>query len=399
MRYIKKLLRGIGNASGLLKIYHLLLAWGASVFYGHPSQKMTVIGITGTKGKSTVVEFINAILERAGERVVLSSSNRFQVGEKSWENSTGNTMPGRGFIQKLLKDGVKSGCKYGIVEVVSEGVVQHRHKFIDFDIAVFIGLHPEHIESHGSLEKYREAKLKFFRDVKEHSKKRNKKFVVNKNNEHSKYFAEIAGDRAIFYEKYDGLIKIAGDFNKENAAAAAEVARALSISEDVIKKGLAEFRGVPGRMEFVQEKPFKAVVDYAHTPDSLEMVYKTLKSGGENLICVLGSAGGGRDKWKRPELGTIASKYCKEIILTDEDPFDEDPEEILGDIEKGISDKEVHKILDREEAIKKAVSLVNAGDTVIITGKGSESYIRVAKGKRLEWSDVDTLKKVLAERR
>ena len=392
MRQIKKIIRGVAKAFGVLRIYHFFLAWGTSAIYGHPSRKIKVVGVTGTKGKSTVVELLNSILTSAGEMVVLSSSNRFQVGEKSWDNNTGNTMPGRGKIQKLLRDGVKAGCSYGIVEVVSEGIVQHRNKFIDFDIAVFIGLHPEHIESHGSLEKYREAKLSFFRDVKKHSKKKNKKFVLNKNNEHGKYFAEIAGDDAVFYGTYGGPLTIAGDFNRENAAAAVEVARIFGISEDVIEKALQKFPGVPGRMEFIQEEPFRVVVDYAHTPDSLEIVYRNLKSGGGGLICVLGSAGGGRDKWKRPKLGKIASENCREIILTDEDPFDEDPVQILKEIKSGISNSKiqtsnVYEILDRKEAIRKAVELARDGDTVIVTGKGSEKYIRVRNGKRIPWSD------------
>jgi len=398
MRHLKNFLRGVAKSLGLLRLYHFVFAWLASIYYRHPSKKLTVIGVTGTKGKTTVVELINAILERAGKKVIVSSSNRFQIADRSWDNETGNTMPGRGFIQKLLRDGVRAGCEYALVEVVSEGVVQSRHRFIDFDIAVFIGLHPEHIESHGSLEKYREAKLGFFKYVKSHSKKKNKKFVINKNNEHSKYFADIAGRDAVFYDTYSGELKIAGDFNRRNAAAAEEVAKILGISEKDIHAALADFNGVPGRMEFVQKEPFAVVVDYAHTPDSLEAVYKNLKSEGGNLICILGSAGGGRDKWKRPKMGEIAAKYCGEIILTNEDPFDENPEKILEEIEGGISEKHAEKIMDRKKAMERAVSLARDGDTVVVTGKGSEKYIRVADGKKIAWSDKGILSEILAKK-
>ncbi|OGY57664.1 MAG: hypothetical protein A3C03_01130 [Candidatus Colwellbacteria bacterium RIFCSPHIGHO2_02_FULL_45_17] len=400
MKYAKRFLRSVIKLLGLLKIYHFALAWGASVFYGRPSRQMTVIGVTGTKGKTTVAELISAILNEAGEKTVLSSSHRFQVGDRSWTNKTGNTMPGRGLIQKLLRDGAKIGSKYGIVEVVSEGVVQYRHKFMDFDIAVFTGLHPEHIESHGGLEKYREAKLNFFRDVKKNSKKKDRKFVINKNNEHSKYFLEIAGSDTVLYEKYDGPIKIIGDFNRENAAAAATVAQLLGVSSDVIKNALAKFSGVPGRMEFVKQEPFKVVVDYAHTPGSLEAAYGALKNNGGGLICVFGSDGGGRDKWKRPELGKIAGRHCKEIILTSENPYEEDPQKIIKEIRAGTkgSNATVYEIPDRTAAIRKAINLAKPGDTIILTGKGSEPFMKMAKGKKIPWSDRDVAIKELGDK-
>ncbi|MBU3922684.1 UDP-N-acetylmuramoyl-L-alanyl-D-glutamate--2,6-diaminopimelate ligase, partial [Patescibacteria group bacterium] len=150
-------------------------------------------------------------------------------------------------------------------------------------------------------------------------------------------------------------------------------------------KDIKNIKGLPGRMELIIKKPFKVFIDYAHTPDSLEAVYKTL---GKGLICVLGSAGGGRDKWKRPEMGKIADKYCDKIILTNEDPYNEDPEEIIKDVAKGIK-KDYKIILDRREAIKKALRYK---EKTIITGKGSEILMCV-KDKKIPWSD----KKVVLE--
>ena len=147
-------------------------------------------------------------------------------------------------------------------------------------------------------------------------------------------------------------------------------------------------------MEIMLEKPFKVVVDYAHTPDSLEQVYKTL-SNGSKLICVLGSCGGGRDKWKRPKMGEIAAKYCQEIILTNEDPYDEDPNQILSEIKSGILDtkyKVLNIVLDRKEAIIKALKTAGEGDTVIITGKGSEPWMCIAHNKKIPWSDREIVK-------
>jgi UDP-N-acetylmuramoyl-L-alanyl-D-glutamate--2,6-diaminopimelate ligase len=192
--------------------------------------------------------------------------------------------------------------------------------------------------------------------------------------------------------------------------AAASVAKQLGIPDATIVRALREFRGVPGRMEFVERGPYTAVVDYAHTPDSLEAAYKALRARLVNkksgkLVCVLGAAGGGRDRWKRPEMGKIAATYCDEIILTDEDSYDEKPEEILSEIEAGfpqIADRKSqavhHRILDRREAIKKAVSLMRSGDIVIGTGKGSEDSIHLAHGRKIPWNERNVFEEALEEK-
>ena len=391
----------------LKRIYHFMLAFVGVIIYGNPSRKLFVIGITGTKGKSTTLEIINAGLEAAGNKTAISSSVRIKIADKSNVNSSGNTMPGRFFLQNFLHKAAQAGCKYALVEVTSEGIRQYRHRFINFDVAIFTNLHPEHIESHGSFEKYREAKLNFFRDVLKFSNKPNKHFFVNSDDESSKYFIEASGGKEIQYSKkdivsYELSPALLGDFNRENTAAADVVLKTISISESVRKSAFKAFKGVPGRMEFISREPFAVVVDYAHTPDSLQNVYKTLKDDlkPKKLICVLGSAGGGRDKWKRPKFGEIASQYCDKIILTNEDPFDEDPNKILSDIKSGIFNTKfpipnIYEIMDRREAIEKALSLADNGDAVIITGKGNEPYIRVAGGKRIPWSDKKTVEDIL----
>ena len=170
-----------------------------------------------------------------------------------------------------------------------------------------------------------------------------------------------------------------------------------------IKKALEKTKGVPGRMELVIKEPFKVYVDYAHTPDSLLKVYQTIRnfqplSSNRRMICVFGSCGGGRDKWKRPEFGRIAAKYCDEIILTNEDPYDEDPSQILSEIKSGIQNSKfkiqnLYEILDRREAIKKALELAQPQDIVIITGKGSEPWMCVAGGKKIPWDDRKIVRK------
>lgn len=389
---VKKLIKKF-TPHFLLDIYYYLLAFFGALIFGFPSRKLIIIGITGTSGKSTTVDFITKILEEAGNKVASISSIRFKIGGKEWKNDLKMTMPGRFKVQKFLRQAVNEKCKYAILEVTSEGIKQFRHKFINFNTAVFTNLSPEHIESHGGFENYRNEKIKLFKTTKNIH-------IINIDDENSKYFLDIFAKKTITFglQKGDVNIKnsdfhlnILGNFNQYNALAAIAVALSQEISLEVCKKVLEKVRGILGRMEIVAKNPL-VVVDYAHTPIQLELVYKSLAP--KPLICVLGSCGGGRDKWKRPVLGGIAQKYCKEIIITNEDPYDEDPLEIMEQVASGIDNqiKNYHIVLDRKEAIKKALKLAKPEDAVMITGKGSESWMCVAGGKKVSWSDIETVK-------
>ncbi|HEY4496995.1 MAG TPA: Mur ligase family protein [Candidatus Paceibacterota bacterium] len=392
--------------------YHLMLSYLGRVLYMNPSKSIFVVGVTGTKGKTTVIEIINFILESAGFETAISSSLRIKIKDQSGPNKQ-NTMPGRLFLHKFLRKAVDAGADFALLEVTSEGVAQHRHRNIHFNSAILTNLQPEHIESHGSFEKYREAKLKFFRDVARDEAKPDKVFIINKDDPNYKYFSDaVLENKTTFYSKSNLESNMPGEFNKYNIGAAAAFLKEVGVDELKIEKGLKDFIGVSGRMELVVEKPFKVIVDYAHTPDSLEAVYKTLSSEvkiRENkLVCVLGSAGGGRDKWKRPKMGEIAALYCKEIILTNEDPYDEDPDKIINEIEAGIlgshkpnfeTNKNYWRFMDRREAIEKAMSLAKKNDIVIITGKGSEPHIHLAHGATMEWSDKKVVMEVLKGRK
>jgi UDP-N-acetylmuramoyl-L-alanyl-D-glutamate--2,6-diaminopimelate ligase len=409
----------------LKKIYHFTLAWLGDVLYGHPSQSMRVIGITGTKGKSTSVELLAAILEAAGEKVALVSSVHIKVGRTIDRNQTGNSMPGRFFIQKFLNRAQKANCTVAILEVTSQGIVQYRHRFIDFDMAAFTGIHPEHIESHGSFENYKNAKKQFFIDIVKGSVKRDKQFFVNGSSEYAQEFAAAAGGQKVvlysrenFINRYLGgdRMKIGNwfesDFNLENAALVTEMAGACGVNWAVIESTLKTFRGVPGRMEIVAtnhpalahaKHKFSVIIDYAHTPESLEGLYRFIgskliaKQGGGRMICVLGSAGGGRDKWKRPQMGAVADRYCDEIVLTDEDPYDEDPVVIMKDVAAGISVKPYRIIEGRRAAIRRAMELAETGDAVVLTGKGSELWLHQEGGKKIPWSERKIVEECLVE--
>src|SRR3989344_798829 len=401
--------------------YHRFLAWFGNVWYGAPSQQLCVIGITGTKGKSSTVELLSAVLKAGGYKVAALSSVRVVIGETIEKNTTGNTMPGRLFIQRFLRRAVLAGCTHAILEVTSQGVMQHRHEHIDFDIAGMTCLHPEHIEAHGSFKKYRQAKTDFFQYVAKRSKKFEQKLFINTDSPFGSYFEQAAeGGRVLWYSREEFLSAFFGankenpfggwflsDFNLENAALAFAIAKELGIAPATIEQALKHFKGVPGRLELIQHhgKPL-VVVDYAHTPESLAALYTFLKPRAERLICVLGSAGGGRDKWKRSKLGEMAAEYCDEIILTSEDPYDEDPLLIMDQIESGFSHVQslqfrargYAKIIDRKEAITEAIHRAKLKDVVAITGMGSQLWFHGPKGKKIPWNERQIAEEYLMKR-
>ena len=383
MSFLRKIFYSI---PGLPWLYHFSWSFLGAVVYSFPSKDIFVIGITGTKGKTTVIELLNHILEVAGEKTAVLSSIKIKVGNKEDKNKTETTMPGRFFIQRFLRQAVKADCRYAIIEVTSEGISANRHRFIKWDVVGLINLAPEHIEAHGSFEKYKEAKLELFKIAK-------KLCFINKDDKHAEEFERVAQGRVVWFRKSELKSKLMGEFNRYNVGMAEVIAKELGVSEKNIVKAILEFSGIPGRMELVQKEPFAVIVDYAHTPDSLRAVYESLASKYKKIICVLGSAGGGRDKWKRVEMGKIAAEYGDEIILTNEDSYNEEPEDIIEEIAQGCP--KAQKIVDREEAIKTAINLAQPGDVVIITGKGSENSIHIKGGKVIDWSDKETVLKNL----
>jgi len=389
----------------LLSLYHLSFAYVGAVFYRHPSRKLLVIGVTGTKGKSSTAEMLNAIFEEAGFTTALLNSIRIKIGESSEPNLLRMTMPGRFFIQRFLSNAVRAKCTIAILEMTSQGAAQYRHRFINLDALIFTNLAPEHIESHGSYEKYADAKFELAREL-VRSSKRPRIMVANADDNQSVRYLSLPVEKVLPFSlagckpwsadergghfNFDGLdirIKLPGEFSLKNALAAATVAQAFGIRSTVIMKALEKIRTIPGRAETIEAgQNFIVVVDYAHTPDSLEALYGAY--GTRRKICVLGATGGGRDTWKRAVMGGIADKFCDTIILTNEDPYDENPRAIVGDMAKGMGRKP-EIIMDRREAIRRALSLARAGDAVLITGKGTDPCICIAQGGRIPWSDAD----------
>ncbi len=427
----------------LKNIFHWLVPQVKDRQYGQPGKKLIVIGVTGTKGKSSTCRFIASVLEAGGYKVGMMTTVEFQIGTERFVNKQKMSMLGKGQIQEMLAKMVAVGCEYAVVETSSQGILQNRHLGVHYDIAVFTNLGREHVEAHGSYENLRADKGKLFKLLKTepnkilNGKKIPKINIVNSDDPEAEFFGAFPADEYWSYgtgnaagrsAKYvlgeavhatdrgvsfrvsgnSYQLHIIGAFNVPNALAAIAVGLSQGIAPERIAKGLASVTSIAGRMEFVQAgQPFKVVVDYAHEPMSLTALFtalKTLVGPEKQVIGIVGSDGGGRDKGKRVEMGKIAGKLCDKVVITDVNCYDEDPAEIaemlaVGAREAGKKDGvDLFVEIDRRAGIAKAFELAKAGDAVAITAKGTEPYIAVAEGKQIPWSDAAVAKELLTKK-
>ncbi|MEY2641168.1 MAG: hypothetical protein RL150_561 [Candidatus Parcubacteria bacterium] len=391
-------------------LYHWLLALAGAVRYGFPSRHIKIVGITGTKGKTTTSELVAAVLRAAGHKVALANGIHFVIGDTEERNTYKMSMPGRFFVQRFIKRAVDAKCDWLVLEMTSEGAKQFRHKWIFLDAFIFTNIAPEHIESHGSYEKYQEAKLALAASLKKNTKETY--LIANRDDELTPRFLAIGAahnhtfslddvrpfkaDHGIELRVGGSTVysKLHGEFNVKNILAALTFGNALGISTAALKEGIESVERVPGRTEQVIATPFEVYVDYAHTPDSLRALYSSFPN--QKKICVLGNTGGGRDTWKRPDMAEIADEYCDHIILTDEDPYDEDPDAIIAQMRVAIADTPCDVIMDRRSAINTALRHAQKGDVVLVTGKGTDPFIMRANGTREPWSDADVVREEFA---
>jgi len=451
--------------------YHFLLSFFAAATCHFPSKKLIVIGVTGTAGKTSTVYLIAKMLEKAGYKTGYTSTTIFSDGNQEWLNDKKMTMPGRIFIQKLIGQMVKNKCRYAVIETTSEGIKQFRHRFINYDVLVFTGLYPEHIESHGNFENYKKAKGRLFShlsrfknkyessdktvcQVKTGLEKLNllrvkKTIIINGDDKYADYFWDFWSEAKIVYsldntkqlEKFktslgseaagtefigvfgevklvgvtgldlsvnnqDFHLNILGEFNAANALAAYAVGLSQNIPLEKIIAGLESVSGLAGKMETINAgQDFVAMVDYSFEPQALEKLYETISLlPYKRLIHILGSTGGGRDKSRRSILGRMSALKADTVIITNEDPYDEAPADIIEDVAAGariagkINNQDLFKILDRGDAIKKALELAKEGDLVLITGKGAEQYICGANGAKIPWDDREQLRQAIVDK-
>lgn len=419
--------------------WHGSLALLAHYYYGKPSDRLVVIGITGTKGKTSTAHMVYQLLRNLDASTGLLSTAIIDTTGTEELNKYRMTQLSGALTHKLLAQMLQAGKQYAVIEVSSEGLAQHRHSGINFDIAVFTNLTPDHIEAHGSFEAYKEAKGLLFKAVSKRPVTSAKKaiapelqktIIANLDSEHGTYYLNHKADRHISYGIKDASanlvatnittkplqtqfsifnfqfsINLPGLFNVYNVLAAAGAAQALGFGLQAISEAAQNIKTIPGRMEILQTEPFVVLVDYAHEQASMKALYDTVEQWEhKRIIHVFGATGGVRDKSRRTDLGTIAGNKGDILVITDEDPFDEDPQAIIHDIADAAvatGKKEIKRDLfrnpNRREAIAKALSLAEPGDLVLITGKGAEQKIARANGTYEDWDDRLVTKELLGQ--
>jgi UDP-N-acetylmuramoyl-L-alanyl-D-glutamate--2,6-diaminopimelate ligase len=406
-------------------IYHLFQAILANLAYGFPSRNIKIIGVTGTNGKTTTCQMIARILEEAGSKVAMATTINFKIGEKEWVNATKFTTLSSFAVQKFISQAVESGCKYLILETSSHSLDQNRVWGVKYETAVITNITREHLDYHKNMEKYRQAKMKLYNEVNTVvvnldmerpedfiSCKSKLKFgfttscsnkIQNPNGQINVIKSEdikLTIDGSSF-KIQDAIFKlnIPGLFNVENALAAICVGISEKLNLEICSKAFEKIKGIPGRMEYLpNDRNINIIIDYAVTPDSLEKLYRLINdirsdsfgiSLNSRIISVFGACGE-RDRGKRPMMSEIVSRFADVIILTNEDPYHEDPWRIINELAVGVKNKKENenlwKIMDRREAIRKALKLAQPGDYIIVTGKGAEETMAIGD-ERIPWND------------
>jgi UDP-N-acetylmuramoyl-L-alanyl-D-glutamate--2,6-diaminopimelate ligase len=393
-------------------IYHLAQAVLANLIFKFPAQKLHVIGVTGTDGKTTTASLIYHILKSSGKKTALISTIGAYLGSKTYDTGFHVTNPASFPLQRFIKKIVDSGHDYLVLEVTSHGLDQNRVWGIPFEIAVLTNITHEHLDYHGTFEDYMKTKFKLFQ------KARN--CVLNADEAVFPYFKSNLDPKKIMtysykldssdynLDSYKFKTNLTGEFNKLNCLAAIATAKILQVPDKDIKQAILSFTAPQGRMEEVQDKPFRIIIDFAHTPNSFAQILPAVKEKTEGrLIHVFGCAGK-RDTTKRPLMGTESAKYADIIILTAEDPRDETVDKISWEITQGfeegwkkesgiqnlesrINNKTYYIISNRKEAIDFAVSISKKGDTLLLTGKAHEKSINYGQGEE-PWDEFKVVK-------
>ena len=406
------------------------LALAASRFYDHPSRKLTLVGVTGTNGKTTTTYLIESVLRRAGHRVGLIGTIAYRFGEIQIDAA--RTTPEASDLQVLLNRMVGLGADSAVMEVSSHALALHRVDGCEFDVAVFTNLTQDHLDFHGSMEAYRRTKLSLFEGLGvERTKATEKAAVINLDDPAASLFLGAAKVRCYTYSleqpadllaidirigpdgircrlqtAWGGATEIRspllGRYNLSNIVAAAASGLHLGASLSEVAEGIAELRHVPGRCERVDEgQGFGVMVDYAHTPDALQRVLRTARECCPGRLIVVFGCGGDRDRGKRPLMGEAAARLVDFTVITSDNPRSEDPHRIMQEIEDGAKKvwgqgKRYVIIHDRAMAIREALSIAQQGDMVVIAGKGHETY-QILSDRTIPFDDRQVAREALHE--
>ena len=393
------------------------LAHISAEYYGRPSERMNVIGVTGTNGKTTTTFLVKSVLDKIGHKTGIIGTIENRIGDRIIP--TERTTPESLELQELFKTMADEGCQDVVMEVSSHALDLHRVDDIRFNVGIFTNLTQDHLDYHVTMENYKKAKGLLFErclasvvniddEAGEYmvsvSKGKVITFAIDKNADLKAEDIHISADGVEFKLEYDGKeypvsLNTPGKFSIYNALGAIGACILMGIDMDTIISGLKENKGVNGRFQTVRSKRgFNAIVDYAHTPDGLENILKTAKEFVKGRIITVFGCGGDRDRTKRPIMGEIAGIYSDYCIITSDNPRTEDPVQILDDVEPGTkkSGCEYTKIVDRGEAIKYAIDMAKEGDVVIVAGKGHENY-QIFADKTIHFDDVEEVKKAFGE--
>lgn len=431
---LKKALRSFTTPS-LLRLYHKLQAVLAATYYGFPGRRLHVIGVTGTNGKTTTSHLLGAILRESGNQVAIASTVAFQIGDEREANTLNMTTPSPWVLQKFLARAVARGVHIAVIETTSHAIDQERIWGIRYDVAVLTNVTHDHLDYHKTFDAYRDVKLRLFAgnprvSVVNLDDPSAKLFLAQPAYQQFTYGIESRADvtaRKILLEP-DGTmftavtpagqiairLALPGKFNVANALAAIAVAVSQGISLDLIKQALEGVKTVPGRMERVDVgQSFTTLIDYAHTPDAFEQIYSNLKPVTRGRIIHVFGATGDRDTTKRPIMGALAARNADYVVLTNDEPYTEDPDKILEEIVAGLvrgrgkvlrgkqtgEEDWWWRIPDRKAAIAHALSLARKGDVVLITGMGDERYLTMADASgalvKIPWEERRIVKDLL----
>lgn len=418
----------------ILLTYHKARGWLAAAIYGFPARKLVVVGITGTKGKTSTANYVWSVMHAGGLKAGLISSANFRFGDVEEPNPYHMTMPNPFLIQRKMREMVRRGITVMAMEMTSEGMKQHRHMGITVDIAIFTNLTPEHLASHSnSFERYKRAKVPLFATCLQHAnkivdgKRVPRVLIANADSPHAEYYLKYPADQKVTFGIESGEVRaehilsdrsgtsfsvgetsvrlsIPGIFNIYNALPALIAGRALGLPDDAILRGLTSLSVIPGRMELIEEgQNFSVIVDYAHEPASLSALLtaaESMREAGKKIILLTGVIGGGREP--RIPLAKIGAKRANFLIITNEDPYEKDPLILIEELTQAAEsegktrDVDLFPILDRANAIRKALSLAEEGAIVLIAGKGAEQTMMTKSGA-VPWNERAIVRNLLKE--
>ncbi|MEO8911370.1 MAG: UDP-N-acetylmuramoyl-L-alanyl-D-glutamate--2,6-diaminopimelate ligase [Candidatus Saccharimonas sp.] len=396
-----------------------------AAYYGHPARHLRVIGVTGTNGKTTTVNFLNEILKQAGYKTAMFSTATIEIAGKSHRNDLNATVASTAEMQRFFRQAKRAKVNFVVMEFPSHAIHQYKLYGVPVEMAIMTNLTQDHLDYHGTMEAYAAVKGRLFAN-------RPKYIVLNHDDGWYDYYNKFeASDQKITYgqlpeaeahidhiklfrkgteatitvdsqTKLELATNLPGEFNVYNLAAAVSGAYLLGVKLDDIVEGIANLESVPGRFEYATaNQPYDVVVDYAHTPDGLEKILTAAQKLSKNRVILVFGSCGDRDKGKRPQMGEIAARLADRIFLTDEESYNEDPKQIRQMIYEGIESVKggpikTTEVPDRRDAIEKALGVATKGDMILITGMGHEVY-RIVNGQRIPWNDTQVVHDILAK--